>query len=581
MRLASATLARASQGAKVVFLPSSRRHPYFCPGTHFPTMLKFGSRFGMFTSISTSEASKYGSESMSASIAMSLNKDLEEEQKCDGGCDGDDEDDDDKPEAAKAKDVSPGKKAKAKDMERTRASRSLQRLARKARGAEGEALRQALSKYERAVQPEWDGEDGSFLEVQEGRVRLEPSRRHGRSAERKQAAADLEASGLAETRTGPQWSAASKLPWAVARASHAPQPARGVPGGDVRAFLINKMREKRENKAAKAAELERELGGSFSASLSASSDKSQAESFASSSSSMEMISMGAPPMGDIEEWAQASGDFPMPISNELANLCLLVASVATDTQVVAFDDSGEDEDAPDEEEGAKEEAAASLERGSGSGAAEEDDVGDDDESNQMSDEQEKRIEDNGGSKLGLEVVLKFDPEHDDPSGTVAACQAAFKTYCSNHLKLGDACAGPQSRPSPAAFSKCVKDEDCHVYSKSSTGGAASYTMKCNDQNVCAPSYDNMREIKFMASGPSNGAPQTCEALSQGSSKKYVEIGDFNKKNRGHPTTMERNRLQKVVPSKGQKPNSASSAMEFRVKSRWGVCGDLHTKHGNL
>ena len=49
---------------------------------------------------------------------------------------------------------------------------------------------------------------------------------------------------------------------------------------------------------------------------------------------MEMISLGAPPMGDVVEWAQQSSDFPMPINMKLANICLLVASVVSGTQVL-------------------------------------------------------------------------------------------------------------------------------------------------------------------------------------------------------------------------------------------------------
>ena len=44
-------------------------------------------------------------------------------------------------------------------------------------------------------------------------------------------------------------------------------------------------------------------------------------------------------------------------------------------------------------------------------------------------------------------------------------------------------------------------------------------MACTERGFCEPTYNNLREIKFMASGPSGGAPKTCAALSQG--KKYV------------------------------------------------------------
>ena len=127
---------------------------------------------------------------------------------------------------------------------------------------------------------------------------------------------------------------------------------------------------------------------------------------------------------------------------------------------------------------------------------------------------------------GVSTILSFDPLIDDPSGTVRACQAAFKSYCADHLKLGASCGGPLAKPSPAVYSACVKDDDCFVFSKSSTGGKMGYKMKCHsEKKICTPSYENLREIKFMASGPNSGAPQTCETLSQGSAKKYFEIGD--------------------------------------------------------
>ena len=43
-------------------LPTSVRTPAW-PEQHFPTMLKFGSRFGMMTKISSEASEKYGSES--------------------------------------------------------------------------------------------------------------------------------------------------------------------------------------------------------------------------------------------------------------------------------------------------------------------------------------------------------------------------------------------------------------------------------------------------------------------------------------------------------------------------------------
>ena len=62
------------------------------------------------------------------------------------------------------------------------------------------------------------------------------------------------------------------------------------------------------------------------------------------------------------------------------------------------------------------------------------------------------------------------------------------------------------------------------------GASKNYKMSCNSDNRCAPSYTNLRDIKFMASGTIGTAPQTCEDLSQGSGAKYFEIGDFQKKN---------------------------------------------------
>jgi len=57
-------------------------------------------------------------------------------------------------------------------------------------------------------------------------------------------------------------------------------------------------------------EMEREVGFSGSAEASVSKSKSDSEKFAEASSSMEMISMGAPPMGDVMEWAQQSANTP-------------------------------------------------------------------------------------------------------------------------------------------------------------------------------------------------------------------------------------------------------------------------------
>jgi hypothetical protein len=315
-----------------------------------------------------------------------------------------------------------------------------------------------------------------------------------------------------------------------------------------------------------------------------------------------MISLGPPPMGDIEEWAQQSNDFPMPISNELANICLLVASVASGKQVIAFATSeaealsivqSEKEEKPqtkaekkaEAEAKAAEAVAPAAEKPAPSKALERSSAAPRRKllSGEMTDAQQKMVA--TVSKLGVSTILSFDPLIDDPSGTVAACQAAFKSYCSDHLKLGDSCDGPIAKPTPAVYSACTKDDDCFVFSKSSTGGKMGYKMKCHsEKNICTPSYENLKEVKFMASGPTGGAPQTCETLSQGSGKKYFEIGDFNKKDRGDRT---KNFKQEVVPVKPEKPNSKANAMHLKVKS-YNKCADLangknfitHDCHGN-
>jgi hypothetical protein len=328
--------------------------------------------------------------------------------------------------------------------------------------------------------------------------------------------------------------------------------------------------------------------------------KSEAESFASDSSSMEMISLGPPPMGDIEEWAQQSNDFPMPISNELANICLLVASVASGKQVIAFATSeaealsivqSEKEEKPqtkaekkaEAEAKAAEAVAPAAEKPAPSKALERSSAAPRRKllSGEMTDAQEKMVA--ADSKLGVSTILSFDPLIDDPSGTVHACQEAFKSYCADHLKLGASCSGPVAKPTPAVYSACVKDDDCFVFSKSSTGGKMGYKMKCHsEKKICTPSYENLKEIKFMASGPNSGAPQTCETLSQGSAKKYFEIGDFNKKDRGDRS---KNYKQKVVPVKPKKANSKANAMLLKIKSDSSKCSDLaHGRdfipHGN-
>ena len=81
------------------------------------------------------------------------------------------------------------------------------------------------------------------------------------------------------------------------------------------------------------------------------------------------------------------------------------------------------------------------------------------------------------TRPGVSTILSFDPLIDDPSGTVRACQAAFKSYCADHLKLGGSCGGPLAKPSPAVYSACVKDDDCFVFSKSSTGGKMGYNLQ--------------------------------------------------------------------------------------------------------
>jgi len=239
-----------------------------------------------------------------------------------------------------------------------------------------------------------------------------------------------------------------------------------------------------------------------------------------------MISMGAPPMGDVEEWAQQSFDFPMPLSSELSNICLLVASVASGKQVAGFgfvatgNASKLTNGVPRSDK-----LSAGLMAPSP------------DPEPSISSEQQKAIGDDGTP----EVVINFHATGDDPSGTVAACQEAFKTYCVNHLQLGAACSGPRARAVPAAYSKCTKDSDCKAYAT----GAKGFTLTCNDDNHCVPSYNNLREIRFMASGDTGAAPQTCETLVQGAGAKYTEIGDFQKKNFGQPKT---NTINYMTPS---------------------------------
>ena len=72
-----------------------------------------------------------------------------------------------------------------------------------------------------------------------------------------------------------------------------------------------------------------------------------------------------------------------------------------------------------------------------------------------------------------------------------------------------------------------------------------FTLTCSDEGRCVPSYNNLKEIRFMASGSGASAPQTCETLVQGMGAKYTEIGDFQKKNFGQPTTNQKNFNSKV------------------------------------
>ena len=72
-----------------------------------------------------------------------------------------------------------------------------------------------------------------------------------------------------------------------------------------------------------------------------------------------------------------------------------------------------------------------------------------------------------------------------------------------------------------------------------------FTLTCSDEGRCVPSYNNLKEIRFMASGAGESAPQTCETLVQGMGAKYTEIGDFQKKNFGQPTTNQKNFNSKV------------------------------------
>ena len=142
-------------------------------------------------------------------------------------------------------------------------------------------------------------------------------------------------------------------------------------------------------------------------------------------------------------------------------------------------------------------------------------------------------------------------------------------------------------------------------------------MSCHpEEKVCKPSYTNLRELKFMASGPNNGAPQTCEEISQGSAKKYFEVGDFNKKkcgrprglepqasrlhaclaplmccnysrlrapcrdSRGHPATAKKNRKQ-LIRKKNANGVGRAGAMAIRVKSRSNYCADYHTGNNDF
>ena len=246
-----------------------------------------------------------------------------------------------------------------------------------------------------------------------------------------------------------------------------------------------------------------------------------------------------------------------PLSSELSNICLLVASVASGKQVAGFgfvatgNASKLTNGVPRSDK-----LSAGLMAPSP------------DPEPSISSEQQKAIGDDGTP----EVVINFHATGDDPSGTVAACQEAFKTYCVNHLQLGAACSGPRARavpaayptqkfkprtsesrqllhllltpsglPRPGSYSKCTKDSDCKAYAT----GAKGFTLTCNDDNHCVPSYNNLREIRFMASGDTGAAPQTCETLVQGAGAKYTEIGDFQKKNFGQPKT---NTINYMTPS---------------------------------
>jgi len=75
--------------------------------------------------------------------------------------------------------------------------------------------------------------------------------------------------------------------------------------------------------------------------------------------------------------------------------------------------------------------------------------------------------------------------------------------------------------------------------------------------VCEPSYEALSELRLLATGPTNGAPQTCKDLSRTPGMRFVSKGDLNLKNR-----------PKIAPAKQTSEPSATPEGECKNVDGW-------------
>ena len=512
-------------------------------GTHFPTSMRFGSRYGMYLRIASSEASKFGSTSLAVSAAIALNKEIEEDQKCDESCDekkarlgtNRGNENEEKEEKAAWGNGNPEHDNYAQPDYERETPGALKRHGRTARAA-GTLPRSVELLERRLAEVEGEGLDAapSFLET-------ESSRPHPHKEGR-----------------------AQRPPRALERHAARAPPARLGRAGDMRSQVIQILEKRHARREAAAAagdvvatlELEQErgdmerrkAGANGAATVDRTKSESKAASLAKSSSSMEMISLGAPPMSNVEEWAQQSFESPMPISVKLQHICTLVASVVTGKQVASIKQPSflERGDVPDTGGQAPDGTA-----GTDAPVAEETAV---EEKTSVRQALEEELADE------LEVVFNYNPDDEDDAlgtGIVRECLNALSSYCTSHLKLGNKCNGPQERPIPKAYSACQTDSDCAVVDSSSS----QYTLVCVENN-CTPKYDvDVSELKFLAAGPGSDI-QTCEDMPG-----YVEKGCFMEKNR--PTAFEGQGTD-TPKQKNRQVGSGTEGAPYHVATK--LCG---------